>query len=198
MLTRFIHTIFGIRALPLLALLTVMGCEENMFYQPKYKAYEVNRFFADSLSVRPIIAGTVPRGHARIDGLFHTGMVNNQPADVFPFAVTPDRLREGRAQFTTFCSPCHGKAGDGQGIIVRRGFPQPPSFHIERLRYAPAGYFFDVITRGYGRMYDYSSRVIPEDRWKIVMYIRALQLSQGAAAALLSDDDRQKLEESSR
>jgi cytochrome c len=114
----------------------------------------------------------------RIDELFYTGRENGVVADLFPFPITAADLNRGRERYNIYCSPCHDFIGSGNGMIVQRGFPSPPSFHLDRLRMAPAGHFFDVMTNGFGLMYSYASRVSPEDRWRIAAYIRALQLSQ--------------------
>ena len=150
-------------------------------------------FFDDNRSARPVVPDTVARGHLRSDELLYTGKVNGVIADTFPFAITGQDLDRGRERYNIYCTPCHGRAGDGEGMIVQRGFSAPPSYHIERLRKAPAGHFFDVITNGYGRMFSYASRVSPEDRWRIVAYIRALQLSQQAGIDDVPEAARQHL-----
>ena len=128
--------------------------------------------------------GTVARGDLRADTYFYTGKIDNNPGDYFPFAVDETVLARGRERFNVFCAPCHSRLGDGNGFIPSRGFPRkPPSYHIERLRKAPVGYFFDVMTNGFGLMPDYASQIPPKDRWAIVAYIRALQLSQNAKLA---------------
>jgi mono/diheme cytochrome c family protein len=137
-------------------------------------------FFADERSARPLIPGTVARGDLRSDAYFYTGKIGDSPGDFMPFPVTDEVLARGRERFNIYCSPCHSRLGDGNGIIPQRGFRHPPSYHIERLRKAPLGYFFDVMTNGFGAMPDYASQIEPRDRWAIVAYIRALQLSQNA------------------
>jgi hypothetical protein len=122
----------------------------------------------------------VARGQLKLDEHLHTGKINGELATAFPFPVTKVVLLRGQERFNIFCSPCHGRVGDGQGMIVQRGFRQPQSFHIQRLRESPPGYYFDVITNGFGAMYSYAARVPVEDRWAIAAYIRALQLSQNA------------------
>ena len=125
-----------------------------------------------------------PAGNLREDSLFYTGKVNGAPADYMPFPVTKEVLDRGRERYNIYCSPCHSPLGDGKGFIPTRGFSKmPPSYHIERLEKAPLGYFYDVITNGYGIMNDYSAQIPPRDRWTIVAYIRALQLSQHATKA---------------
>jgi mono/diheme cytochrome c family protein len=178
--------------------LLLTGCwKENMGSQPKAKPMEESVFFADGTTARPLPLGTVPRGGLRLDSLLYYGFINGKPADIFPthyptendgpFPLRGPALRrvlgQGRQQFTIFCSMCHGDAGDGQGIIVQRGMVPPPSFHIDRLRQAPVGHLFDVITNGYGQMYSYGDRISPADRWAIVAYIRTLQMSQAMPAS---------------
>lgn len=148
--------------------------------QPKYIPLRDSGFFGDNRSARPVVEGTVARGHLREDDLLYRGKVDGAPAAAFPFPVTAEILERGRERYDIYCSPCHGGAGYGDGMIVRRGFRKPTSFHIDRLREAPPGHFFDVITNGFGAMYSYASRVKPRDRWAIAAYIRALQLSQNA------------------
>ena len=140
-------------------------------------------FYADRRSERPIIPGTVARGHLDADAYFYTGRIGANDGDYLPFPATQEVLARGQQRFNIYCSPCHGELGDGNGMIVQRGFKHPPSYHIDRLRRAPIGYFFDVMTNGYGAMSDYSQQVQPADRWAIAAYIRALQLSQHATEA---------------
>lgn len=156
----------------------LLGCRQDMHVQPKYVPEDPSSFFADGRSERPPVEGTVARGQLRTDELLYTGRINGVAADVFPFPITAADLSRGRERYNIYCSPCHDYTGSGNGMIVERGFPSPPSFHIERLRQAPAGHFYEVITNGFGLMYSYASRVTPEDRWRIAAYIRALQLSQ--------------------
>jgi len=165
-----------------------------MHIQPRYKPLEPSTFFDDGRSARPVIAGTIARGHLKLDEGFYTGKVNGVELAAFPFPITRAVLDRGRERYNIYCTPCHDRTGDGQGMIVQRGFPPPPSYHIDRLRQAPAGHFYSVITNGYGTMYSYASRITPEDRWAIVAYIRALQLSQQAKVTDLSDDDRRQLQ----
>ncbi len=156
------------------------GCRQDMHDQPKLQPYEASAFFEDGRAVRPRVPGTVRRGAVIGDDHLTTGRVDGELATTFPFEVTAGVLARGQEQFGVYCSPCHDHAGTGQGMIVQRGLKQPSSFHVERLREAAPGYFFDVITNGFGAMYDYSDRIAPEDRWAIVAYVRALQLSQNA------------------
>ena len=168
----------GIAALALLCF--VSGCRRDMQVQPRYNPYDASNFYGDSRSARPPVAGTIARGQLHLDELLYTGKVDGKDADVFPFVITRADLNRGRERYNIYCSPCHDVTGSGRGMIVLRGFPQPPSFHIDRLRQAPAGHYFDVMTNGLGVMYSYAARVSPEDRWRIAAYIRALQLSQQA------------------
>ena len=156
------------------------GCRLDMHIQPKYLPYDETDFFGDGRSERAPVTGTVARGQLRLDELLYTGKENGVVADEFPFPITPADLQRGREEFNIYCTPCHDYTGTGNGMIVQRGFPQPPSYHIDRLRQAPAGHFFEVMTNGFGRMFSYAARVTPEDRWRIAAYIRVLQLSQHA------------------
>jgi mono/diheme cytochrome c family protein len=171
------------------------GCRLDMHVQPKYLPYEPTDFFGDGRSERPAIPGTVARGQLHDDELFYTGRENGVTADKFPFPITQADIERGRQRFNIYCTPCHDYTGNGRGMIVQRGFPPPPSFHIQALRDAPAGHFFEVITNGYGVMYSYAARVEPADRWRIAAYIRALQLSEHAAIGDVPEADRQKLSE---
>ena len=153
-----------------------------MHVQPKYDPESASSFFPDQSSAREPVAGTVPIEEDPNGGLLYTGKINGAVANEFPFRITAQDLQRGRERYNVYCSPCHGYAGYGDGMIVQRGFLAPPSYHTDRLRQAPVGHFFEVITNGFGRMYSYGSRVDPADRWRIVAYIRALQLSQHAPA----------------
>jgi hypothetical protein len=164
-----------------------------MHTQPKYNPLNPSDFFGDGRSERPAVPGTVARGHLRTDELLYTGKVNGELADAFPFPITRGVLERGRERYNIYCSPCHDYTGSGRGMIVQRGFPPPPSYHIERLVKAPAGHFFDVMTNGYGTMYNYAARVTPEDRWAITAYIRALQLSQQAKLEDVPAQEREHL-----
>jgi len=168
-----------------------------MRYSSRIKPYEPSPFFADQQSERQVISGTVALGLLRMDELLYTGKVGGQLATTFPFTVTRAVLARGQERYNIYCAPCHGLLGDGNGMIVQRGLSAPPTFHQQRLRDAPVGHFFDVITNGFGRMYSYASRVTPEDRWAIIAYIRALQLSQNAALADVPPDQRSKVQGSS-
>ena len=182
------------RRLFLLALLFGVGCRQDMFNQPKYKPLQASTFFADGRASRPIPEDTVPFGGKPTDELLETGKVGGVVSDRFPFPVTAGVLDRGQQRYQIFCSVCHGALGDGEGMVVRRGFQRPPSFHTDRLRRAPAGHFFEVMTNGSGAMYDYRSRVAPEDRWAIAAYIRALQRSQNTELSEIPASERAKLE----
>lgn len=177
-----------------LACVVLAGCRQDMHDAPRYAALQASAFFANGASSRVLVANTVARGQLREDEHFYTGKVNGQPANEFPMPITPEVMARGRERFNVFCSPCHGRTGMGNGMIVQRGFRQPPSYHDERLRNAPVGYFFDVMTNGFGAMQDYSAQVPPSDRWAIAAYIRALQLSQGATLADVPADHRGDLD----
>jgi len=160
-----------------------IGCRIDMHVQPRYNPLAKSDFFADQRSARPPVPGTVARGDLRADTYFYTGKIAETPGDYLPFPASDDVLARGRERYNIYCSPCHSRMGDGNGMIPQRGFRRPPSYHIERLRKAPLGYFFDVMTNGFGAMPDYASQIPPRDRWCIVAYIRALQLSQNATVA---------------
>jgi mono/diheme cytochrome c family protein len=163
-----------------------------MHVQPRYNPFDPTDFFEDGQSARLPVAGTIPRGELILgpEELLYTGKVNGAPAEVFPFPVTREVLDRGRERFNIYCSPCHGMSGDGDGMIVQRGFRRPPSFHTDTLRNAPAGHFFDVITNGFGVMYPYASRIVPRDRWAIISYVRALQLSRQASIEDVPEAER--------
>jgi hypothetical protein len=170
------------------------GCRKGMMNQGHVKPLAEEDFFKDGSGARPIPAHTVARGHLDEDERFFHGMAGDRLVTAIPMPVTRELLARGRERFEIYCAVCHGRTGAGDGMIVQRGFPRPPSFHEPRLREAPAGHFFDVVTQGYGAMYPYAARVEPRDRWAIVAYIRALQLSQHAAMSDVPPDERVKLE----
>ena len=160
------------------------ACRIDMHVQPRLNPLSRSDFFTDQRSERPPVDGTVARGELREDTYFYTGKAGNNPGDYMPFPVTKEVLDRGRERFNIYCSPCHSPLGDGNGFIPSRGFVRkPPSYHIPRLQKAPLGYFYDVITSGFGTMPDYASQIPPRDRWNIVAYVRALQLSQNATKA---------------
>lgn len=162
-----------------------------MHDQPRYKPLARSAFFGDLRSARPLVEDTVPRGQLRDDSLLYTGKLGKDFADAFPFAADRELLQRGQQRYAIYCSPCHGQVGRGDGMAVRRGFKnRPASFHSDRLRGKPAGYFFDVITNGFGAMQDYAAQLPVRDRWAIVAYLRALQLSQNATLADVPPDAR--------
>lgn len=175
-----------------------LGCEQDMADQPRYEALEPSTFFDDGAASRHPPVGTVARGHLNADEHFSTGRVGGELATEFPQPVTAEILHRGQERYRIYCTPCHDQTGSGRGMVVQRGFPQPPSFHTDRLRQAPVGHFFDVISNGFGRMYDYSAQLSPDDRWAVVAYLRALQLSQYAPAEALPEEDVQKLNQSAK
>ena len=168
----------------LVALLaTLGGCRQKMANQPRYDPLEPSDFFADGQSARPRVPGTVARGELSSDPFFDTGKINGVQGNGFPFPVTIEVINRGHERFDIYCSECHGRVGDGNGMIPSRGYRRPPSFHTEALRNATTGHFFDVMTNGFGAMPPYGTMIPPRDRWAIVAYIRALQLSQNATIA---------------
>ncbi len=193
---------------PMILLLFFVGCSQRMDNQPRHEPLEASTFFADGMASRPLVAGTVARGHLQIDEAFYTGKVAGQHVSEFPLDSVAEKLKltgdrpeitrlvllRGKERFNIFCAVCHDEVGTGRGMVVQRGFPQPPSYHIERLREVPAGHMYDVITNGFGRMPDHAEQIPPADRWAIVAYVRALQLSQHADYAELADEDRRVLQ----
>jgi mono/diheme cytochrome c family protein len=160
------------------------ACRIDMHVQPRVNPLAKSDFFPDQRGARPLVEGTVARGQLHEDIYFYTGKIGNTPGDFMPFPVTKEVLERGRERYNIFCAPCHSRVGDGNGFVPSRGFARkPPSYHIPRLQKAPVGYFFDVITEGFGTMPDYASQIPARDRWNIVAYVRALQLSQNATMA---------------
>jgi mono/diheme cytochrome c family protein len=176
-------------------MLAVAGCRRDMHDQPKYIPLRESAFFSDDRSARPMVAGTVARGLLHDDPLLYTGKVDGADATVFPFHVDEKAMTRGRERYDIYCSPCHGRTGAGEGMIVQRGYRRPPSLHQDRLREAPVGHFFDVISNGFGAMPDYAAQVRAEDRWAIIAYIRALQLSAHAPVAVVPQDRRGTLDQ---
>jgi mono/diheme cytochrome c family protein len=186
----------SVRLAPLaLALIALSGCHQDMYDQPKVKPYAESNFFNDRTSFRPLMPGTIARGELRADRHRDFGQnAEGKPVDTFPFPVTEDVMSRGRERYQIYCYPCHGATGSGDGMIVRRGLGAPPSFGIDRLKEAPVGHYFDVITNGYGAMYPYGYRVPVDDRWAIIAYVRALQYRQNAQVADLPAPLRERLE----
>jgi len=170
------------------------ACRQDMHDQPKYIPLRQSTFFDDARSARPLVAGTVARGHLHDDSLLETGRAGNADAETFPLTVDAALLARGRERFDIYCAPCHGRTGYGDGMIVRRGFRRPESYHTDRLRAAPPGHFVDVMLNGFGAMADYADKVDARDRWAIAAYIRALQLSQHATINDVPTGDRGALQ----
>ncbi|HTW22214.1 MAG TPA: cytochrome c [Candidatus Baltobacteraceae bacterium] len=182
----------SVACLGMMALL-LAGCRLDMHIQPKYLPYEPTDFFSDGRSERQPVPGTVARGQLRVDELLYSGTENGVESNRFPFPITRADLERGRERYNVYCTPCHDYTGSGRGMIVQRGFPQPPSYHIQRLRDAPVGHFYAVMTNGFGAMYSYAARIEPADRWRIAAYIRVLQLSENAKVDDVPQEDRAKL-----
>jgi mono/diheme cytochrome c family protein len=170
--------------------LCVAGCRQDMHDQPKYIPLRESTFFADQRSARPLVDGTVARGQLHEDALLETGKSSGADATMFPFAVDARIMARGQERFEIYCSPCHGRTGNADGMVVRRGYRKPPTFHDDRLRNAPVGHFFDVITNGFGAMPDYATQTSVRDRWAIIAYVRALQLSEHAAISDVPENRR--------
>jgi mono/diheme cytochrome c family protein len=179
----------------LIALLA--GCRRDMQDQPKFKPYRGTKFFGDERSARPLVAGTVARGQLQEEGLLAAAKSGPAFADALPMPVDEALLRRGQERYGIYCTPCHGLLGRGDGMVVRRGYRPPSSFHVDRLRAQPAGYFFDAISHGFGAMPDYAAQIPVADRWAIVAYVRALQLSQNVPASALTPEARAQLEKDS-
>ena len=177
-----------------LATALLAGCRQDMHDAPRYEAFEASATFADNRASRTPPAGTVPRGWLREDEALYTGKAAGQVLDQFPFAIARADLARGQERFNIYCTPCHGKLGDGNGMVVQRGLRQAASFHQDRLRQEKVGYFFDVITNGFGAMPDYATQIPVRDRWLIVAYVRALQLSQHASVDDVPAERRNELD----
>jgi mono/diheme cytochrome c family protein len=180
-------------ALLVVVLVAFTGCHRDMYVQPYKRPLQGSPLFSDQAASRPLEPHTVAQEDPADIGTLQTGFQNGQLVTDIPVPITSQLLERGQERFGIYCAVCHGSDGYGQGMIVQRGFPAPPSFHTDRLRAAPAGHFFDVMTRGYGVMYPYASRLTPEDRWAITAYIRALQFSQHAPATSLPPDIQAQL-----
>lgn len=176
----------------LLAAGLVAGCRQDMHDTPRYEALEQSDFFADKRGMRPIPEGTVARGMLRDDDVFYTGKLDGEAVAALPAQVTLDAafIDRGQNRFNIYCAPCHSQLGDGNGTVVQRGYKRPTSFHDPRLRGVAIGYFYDVMTNGFGQMPDYAAQIAPRDRWAIAAYVRALQLSQGATVDDVPADQR--------
>lgn len=166
------------------------GCRQDMHDAPRYEAFEASTFFPDGRASRSAPVGTVARGWLRADDAVYTGKVDGEFVEAFPFAIGHDDLERGRDRYNVYCTPCHGRLGDGNGMVVQRGLRQAASYHQERLRQERVGYYFDVITNGFGAMQGYAEQVPVRDRWLIIAYIRALQLAQNATVNDVPADHR--------
>ena len=170
------------------------ACRQDMHNQPKYKPLAASSFFADGRASRPTPAGTIAIDELDQTDTFHTGSVNGAFAETIPAAITSELLHRGEQRFNIFCSPCHGRLGNGDGMVARRGFRAPPDLNSERVRQEPPGYIFQVVSNGYGAMPDYRDQVPTADRWAIVAYLRALQLSRSATLSDVPASQRGQLE----
>lgn len=174
------------------------GCHRDMRDQPRYEPLEASSFFSNDMASRPLVEGTVARGHLNEDEVFFTGKEGDQFVLEVPLEINRELLERGEQRFNIYCSVCHDRTGNGDGMIVQRGFRKPPSLHLERLRNAPAGHFFDVMTNGFGAMPSFRIQVPPQDRWAIAAYIRVLQMSQQASLDDVPPEERAKLEEAAQ
>ena len=164
-----------------------------MHDQPRYKPLAASDFFSDHRSARPQVEGTVARGHLRIDEARYTGKIDGENVDQFPIPISRGDIERGRTRFNIYCTPCHGHLGDGNGMVVLRGYRQAASYYTDKLMKAPVGHFFDVVTNGFGAMPSYASRIEPDDRWRIIAYIRALQFSESARITDVPPNQRENL-----
>ncbi len=178
----------AVQSIVVLLALGAAGCRQDMHDTPRYEPFEASTFFADGRASRTLPVGTVARGWLRADEAFYTGRSNGEFVAEFPFAIGHEEMQRGRERFGVYCTPCHGVLGDGEGMVVQRGLRRAASYHQDRLRDERVGYFFDVITNGFGAMQGYAEQVPARDRWLIVAYVRALQLSQHATMAEVPAD----------
>jgi hypothetical protein len=176
-----------------LAFVALTACRQDMHDQPRYKPLAETDFFSDHRASRPMVEGTVARGHLHIDEARYTGKIAGQEIEQFPIPIAKEDIERGETRFNIYCTPCHGRIGDGNGMIVLRGFRQAASFYSDKLVHAPVGHYYDVITNGFGAMPSYASRIQPDDRWRLIAYIRALQLSESASINDVPADQRQGL-----
>jgi len=179
-------------------LLGVSGCRQDMHNQPKYVTYRSSEFFPDGLSERQPIGNTVARGELREDAYFYSGKLGTKEGDRFPFPVTAAVMERGRERYDIYCSPCHSRVGDGNGMIVKRGYRQAANFHLPRYLSQPVGHYYDVISHGWGAMPDYAAQIEPADRWAIAAYIRALQYAQSGSMADVPAEERGQLRDQSQ
>lgn len=173
------------------------GCRQDMHDQPRYRPLAASTFFPDGRSARPAVEGTVARGYLKNNiPLYYGKVARNSPEFVTELPVKLDKalLERGQQRFNIYCSPCHGQTGDGEGMVVQRGLKHPPTYHSDKMHWQPAGYFFDVITNGFGVMPSYAARIPVDDRWAIVAYVKALQLSRAATLEDVPPAERARLE----
>ncbi|HWC18796.1 MAG TPA: cytochrome c [Terriglobales bacterium] len=173
------------------------GCRQDMHNQPKYVTYRSSEFFRDGLSERQPVIGTVARGDLHADSYFYTGRNGTKEGDQFPFPITMQVMERGRERYDIYCSPCHSRVGDGNGMIVKRGYRQAANFHLPRYLTQPVGHYYDVISHGWGAMPDYAAQIEPVDRWAIAAYIRALQYAQNGTMADVPADQRGQVKDQS-
>jgi len=188
-----VSSVVKVLSVAALVMLSAAACRQDMHDQPKYIPLRESTFFNDARSARPFVPGTIARGQLREDTLLYTGKVNGADATVFPFPVDDKVMARGQERFNIYCSPCHGRTGLGDGMVVRRGYRRPPSYLDDRLLNAPVGHFFDVVSNGFGAMPDYAAQIRVEDRWAIAAYVRALQMSGHATLADVPADQRGKI-----
>jgi mono/diheme cytochrome c family protein len=174
-------------------LVVAAGCRQDMHNTPTAQPLRESHFVKGVSSARPLVEGTIARGTLQDDAAFFTGKSDAVLVNALPFPLTADVLDRGEQRYNIYCAPCHGVSGNGDGMIVKRGYRQPPSYHVERLRTAPLGHYYDVMTNGFGAMPDYRAQIAPRDRWAIAAYVRALQLSQHAPASEFPQEERDKL-----
>jgi hypothetical protein len=177
------------------ALALAAGCHRDMRDQPRYEPLEASELFSNGMASRPLVEGTVARGQLHDDAPFYTGKENDKPIAKIPLETDRALLERGQERFNIYCAVCHARTGEGNGMIVQRGFRKPPSFHIERLQNAPAGHYFDVMTNGFGAMPSYKVQISPKDRWAIVAYVRVLQLIRNAKLEDVPEAERANLED---
>ena len=192
--TRFKTYCHAFAGILVFSMLVLTGCRQDMHDQPRYEPLESSTFFPDGMSSRHPPPGTVARGELEEDAYFYTARLDGELGTTLPFALTRALLERGQERYNIYCSPCHDRVGTGLGMIVRRGFRRPPSFHSPNLREAPLGHFFDVMSNGFGAMMDYAAQISPHDRWAVAAYIRALQLSQHVTLADVPTSDREQLQ----
>jgi len=175
------------------ALLALTGCRNDMHDQPRYKPLAASEFFSDHRAARPVVDDTVARGHLRLDDARYTGKIGGNDIELFPIPIAKADIERGQTRFNIYCTPCHGFLGDGNGMVVLRGYRQAASYYTDKMRKAPVGHFFDVITNGFGAMPSYATRITPDDRWRVIAYIRALQLSESAKITDVPADKQKDL-----